>query len=228
MHSPAGSEASGRSAISTPRQRANSLSKALVCAVVVQVEGSISIPAEITACAVRHTTNLTVTMLSIEDPLLPLPPASPADRDTEIPLLSVPPNVTFSAGLTAEHVADGAPLWAGQARRRRIIDDAKASAAASATGADGGGGGGGAGSVEKEPEDLPPPPRIGGAPKAAHKPSGQQRMQVSKNASNRFFCRAFFCVDPTAFVIGREGRGGGGRRRKLSEQQRGRFYLFFW
>lgn len=88
----------------------------------------------------------------------------------------MPPNVTFSTGLTAEHVAEGAPLWAGQARRRRIIDDAKASAAAGASSAEGGGGSGG--SVEKEPEDLPPPPRIGGAPKAAHKPSGQQRMQV--------------------------------------------------
>lgn len=37
-----------------------------------------------------------------------------------MPLLSVPPNVNFTEGLTADVVRRGVPLWAGKLRRQRI------------------------------------------------------------------------------------------------------------
>ncbi|CAN0357197.1 unnamed protein product, partial [Ectocarpus sp. 12 AP-2014] len=65
-----------------------------------------------------------------------------------------------------------APLWAGQARRRRMVN-AKARAAGEGISGTRGGG-------EADAEELPPPPKIGGAPKATAKPSGPQRMQAPK------------------------------------------------
>ncbi|CAM9671413.1 unnamed protein product, partial [Laminaria digitata] len=67
------------------------------------------------------------------------------DPDSHIPLLSVPPNVPFAEGLTADNVKEGPPLWAGQARHQRIDDARVRAAAESADGADGAGGADGTG-----------------------------------------------------------------------------------
>lgn len=118
----------------------------------------------------------------VVDPL-PSPDLTYADPDSQTPLLSIPPNVRFSEGLTPDKVVEGPPLWAGQARRRRAID-AKASSAVdvAATGTESGGGGGGV-DPEAEAEEPPPPPRIG-VPKVSFQPSsGQQRMQVTRTAN---------------------------------------------
>lgn len=112
-----------------------------------------------------------------------------SDRDSQVPLLSVPPNVTFLEGLTPDHVKDGPPLWAGQARHRRMLAAKAAKAAKAATpGAvseegvgdtddhpvPGGQGGG-----NEDVGDLPQAPKIGGARKTGAKQGGPERMQVS-------------------------------------------------
>ena len=51
--------------------------------------------------------------------------------EVSTPLLSVPPNVTFTEGLTPQVVSRGVPIWACQARRQRVIA-ARAGAGASA------------------------------------------------------------------------------------------------
>ena len=100
------------------------------------------------------------------------------DPASKVPLLSVPPNAPFSTGLTADHVLEGPPMWAGQARQQRMIDARAQAAAESAAGADGADG---AGAEEKEEktEALPAEPMVGRAPKAASKPPSQQRLQVT-------------------------------------------------
>lgn len=100
------------------------------------------------------------------------------DPDSNIPLLSVPPNVPFLDGLTAVNVEEGPPLWAGQARQQRIVD---ARAHSPPEGADGAHGahGGGVGEEQEKAETLPAPPKPGRAPMAVPKPSSPQRFQVT-------------------------------------------------
>lgn len=108
--------------------------------------------------------------------MLHAPRAHPyPDPDSNIPLLSVPPNVPFSEGLTAADVVEGAPLWAGQARQQRIVD---ARAHAPPEGADDTDGGG-VGEKQEKAEDLPAPPKAGRAPMAVPKSSSPQRFQVT-------------------------------------------------
>ena len=101
------------------------------------------------------------------------------DLDSKIPLLSVPPNVPFSEGLSAANVVEGPPLWAGQARQQRIV---AARAHALPEGADGPDGA--TGDVEREKQEkaeaLPAPPKAGRAPMTVPKPSSPQRFQVTR------------------------------------------------
>lgn len=108
------------------------------------------------------------------------------DPDSEVPLLSVPPNVNFPEGLTVDTVVEGAPLWAGQERRQRAVAAARAKAALPVgddDGVDGDDGAqasvGGGKEEEREKEELPPAPSVGGLLKSNLNTSRPQRMQVA-------------------------------------------------
>lgn len=99
----------------------------------------------------------------------------PTGPDSKVPLLSIPPNVTFSRGLTVDKVLEGPSTWPGQAYQLGLNAD---EAVAGGDGAPGEREGG------LQIEEPPPPPRVGRAPTGIPTPSGRQRMQVGSSMGN--------------------------------------------
>lgn len=101
----------------------------------------------------------------------------PTGPDSKVPLLSIPPNVTFSRGLTVDEVLEGPSPWPGQAYQLALnADEACAIAEGDRSPRERDGG--------LQTEEPPSPSRVGRAPTGIPTPSGRQRMQVGGSMGN--------------------------------------------